>query len=231
MTVDAVLFDLDDTLLEYRRSPAELLAESFATAGVDPLFAVDDYYDRYDDFAEAHDDPDALRRDCFATLAAEAGGDRETGRRVADAYATMRDHRDVQFRPGAREALDTLDGRYRLGIVTNGSPSMQRHKYDALGLNGQFEAVVHAGTEAPPKPDPEPFRVALSGLDATADRAIHVGNSHGSDVLGAHNAGVGSVWIPATDYDRRTAEGRDVEPDHALDSLAALPGLVAELDG
>jgi putative hydrolase of the HAD superfamily len=234
VTVDAVLFDLDDTLLEYRRSPADLLDASFAAAGVEPVFGVDDYYDRYDEFAAEHDDADALRRTCFEALAAEGGADPAVGRRVAAEYATMRDHRDVQFRPGAREALDALAGDYRLGIVTNGAPSTQRPKYDALGLHDdgrfRFGAVIHAGTDTPPKPDPTPFRLALDTLDAVPDRAIHVGNSHPADVVGARNAGVASVWIPATDYDRRQAEGRDVDPDHALDSLAGLPALVDEAD-
>jgi putative hydrolase of the HAD superfamily len=231
VTLEAVLFDLDDTLLAYRTSPAELLAESFDHVGVDPLFPVDAYFDRYDEFREAHDDVDDLRAACFAALAEACGADPELGRRVAAVYADRRDQRDVRFLPGAEAALRAVRDHHGLaaGLVTNGARSMQTQKLDALGLDDAFDTVVYAGDEVPPKPDPEPFRTALSSLGVAADRAVHVGNSMQSDVAGAHAAGVRSVWVPATAYDRRGRDERDVDPHHELESLDAFPTVLDSL--
>jgi putative hydrolase of the HAD superfamily len=230
VSLDAVLLDLDDTILEYRRSPADLLAASFDAEGVDHLFEVDAYYDRYDEFRDRHEDVDDLRAACFAALAADRGADPDLGRRVAETYAAMRDHRDVRFRPGAETALAALRGRdLRVGLVTNGARSMQVHKLEALGLEDAFETVVYAGESVPAKPDPEPFRVALSALDVTADRTMHVGNSVESDVAGAHAAGIRSVWVPGADYDRRRRAVLDIDPHHELDTLSDLPALVDEV--
>jgi len=45
--VETVLFDLDDTLVRYRRSPEELLQASYDACGLDPIFPVEEYYERY----------------------------------------------------------------------------------------------------------------------------------------------------------------------------------------
>lgn len=193
---EAVLFDLDDTLCAYRRPGEELLAAAFETVGVEPFFEVEEYYDRYDEFAAGATGVDAIRADCFATLAAERGRDPATGRAVAAAYAAERDHADVRPLPGVPGVVRSLvaDG-YRVGLVTNGPPGIQRVKLEALGLTDAFGTTVFAGRETAPKPDPEPFRVALDRLGASPERAVHVGNAPGADVAGAAAAGLGAVLV------------------------------------
>jgi putative hydrolase of the HAD superfamily len=193
--VDAVLFDLDDTLCEYRLTTEDLLARSFERAGVDPLFTVDDYSDRYGDFVDRSDGIRDLRRQCFATLAEEAGAEPSDGERVAEHFSDERDHADVRPLPGAGSVVEAFADRYRLGIVTNGAPEMQTAKLEALSFSDAFETVVYAGYDVPAKPDPAPFYRGLDALDATPERAVHVGNSLESDVAGAAAAGLRSVWL------------------------------------
>jgi putative hydrolase of the HAD superfamily len=217
--VEAVLFDLDDTLLRYRRPPGEVLAAAFETVGVEPLFPVSAYYDRFSEFADRTGSMAELRRECFAALCRDRGHDPGVGREVADAYAAARDHRDVELLPGARETVERLASDYRLGVVTNGPPDAQRQKLDASGLEPTFDTVVYAGTDAPAKPAPEPFALALDNLGVDAAAAVHVGNSPESDVAGAHAAGLRSVWIPDVGRDSDEAS---VEADYRLGSLSEL---------
>ena len=193
--VEVVLFDVDDTLCRYRRSGAELLSLAFDRVGVDPFFGVEDYHERYPAFAAVTDDVESLREACFAALAEERDRDPALGRRVAVAFAEERDHRDVRPLPGAIEAVERLGVDHRLGVVTNGAPSMQGSKLEGLGLADTFEVVVFAGYDSAPKPDPDPFRRALRALSARPERAVHVGNSTGSDVAGALAAGVRAAWL------------------------------------
>ena len=214
--MDAVLFDLDDTLCAYRRHGREVLSEAFETVGIEPLFTVEDYYAAYDDYASDADTVEALREACFADLADEAGADPAVGRAVARAFAADRDHGNVAFLDGALEALDALSADYRLGLVTNGAPGMQAQKLDALGIRDRFEAVVHGGHDAPAKPSPEPFYTALEPMGVEPGQAVHVGNSLESDVAGARNAGVGAVWL------RNGEAAGDAVPDYTVDTLAEL---------
>jgi putative hydrolase of the HAD superfamily len=214
--VETVLFDLDDTLVTYNRTTEEVLAEAFAAVGTEPLFPVEAYFDRYEEFLRETDSIEALRKACFAAVAEERGHDPGLGRDVARAFNARRDHGDVRLLAGAREVLDAFAEEYRLGIVTNGPPDVQRPKLDRVDLDATFETVVFAGYDTAPKPETEPFHRALSALDSNPERAVHVGNSLASDVAGAHAAGLRSVWIPAYEEDV------EVDPHYSLDSLAAL---------
>jgi putative hydrolase of the HAD superfamily len=155
--VEAVLFDVDGTLCEYRRSGAELLAAAFEHEGVEPFFRVKAYYDRFEKFAAHHDGIDDLRAACFAAIAADRGRDRAIGHALAGHYAAARDHGEVRYLPDAREAIDALADEHRLGVVTNGRPNTQKPKLAALGLTDAFGTVVYAGHDVTPKPDPRRF--------------------------------------------------------------------------
>ncbi|RQH00471.1 HAD family hydrolase [Natrarchaeobius oligotrophus] len=217
--IDAVCFDLDDTLCTYSQPGSVALERAFERVGVDQPWEIEAYQTRYDDYLEESADVEDLRRRCFGDLAVEAGLDRETGWTVADEYGTVRDGAGVELLPGARDALEHFAEEYRLGLITNGAPGIQRTKLETTGVSDWFETVVCAGYDAPAKPDPEPFRVALEALESTPDRAIYVGNSLTSDVTGARAAGLRSVWIP----DGETVPERpEPEPDYTLESLAEL---------
>lgn len=213
--VEAVLFDIDDTLCEYRRPGREVLAAAFEDVGVEPFFDIETYESRYGEFVDATDTVEDLRVACFAAIAADSGRDPDLGRAVARAYADERDHGNVRFLPGAREAVEAFADEYRVGVVTNGAPGMQAAKLDALGLTDAFETVVYAGYDAPSKPDPEPFRRALAALDGDPNSTVHVGNSVVSDVAGAQAAGLRAAWL---------ADGSDPDPvpEYTLSSMVDL---------
>lgn len=220
MPPDAVLFDVDDTLCRYRRTGDELLAAAFERTGLEPFITRAEYHERYPEFVDDSDSMVDLRERCFAAIAESKGRDPGAGRRVARAYAAERDHGNVEPLPGVDEALSAVDD-LPVGVVTNGAPGMQSRKLDALGLADAFDVIVHAGYDAPAKPDPEPFDTALSALSASPDRTLHVGNSLRSDVAGAHAAGLGSVWVSAGD------ESPDPEPDHTITALTEFPSLLS----
>jgi len=222
---DAVLFDLDGTLVEYERSPGRLLDLAFESAGVEPFFDVEEYFDRFEDHLAPGVPITEGRANCFAAIADDCGRSSDLGRTVADAFADERDHARVERLPSAEDALSALATDHALGVVTNGPPEMQATKLESSGLDDYFETVVFGGHDAPAKPDPEPFEVALAELDASADRAIHVGNSLSSDVAGAHAAGLQSVWVPA-----ESGVEPEPEPHHSFSSLAGLAGLSSESD-
>jgi len=194
-TVAAVLFDLDDTLCRYERSPGELLAVAAERVGIEQPFPVGAYYRRFEEFAEDSEDMAELRERCFATLVAERGGDPADGRALARTYTDERDPTAVEPLPSAPEAVRRLGERYRLGLVTNGLRDAQRAKLEAIGLDDAFGATVYAGEPAhAAKPDPAPFHAATEALGVAPEEAVHVGDSR-PDVAGAAAAGLQSVLV------------------------------------
>ncbi|WP_227377733.1 HAD family hydrolase [Haladaptatus halobius] len=216
---EAILFDLDDTLVEYERSPGEVLQASFKIVGREPIFSVEEYYARYDEFAEKCDSMDELRSECFAVLAAANGYERQRGRDIAQIFSDERDQTNVKLLPSVTRVLNELSREYRLAIVTNGAPDAQQQKITAVNLERWIDTIVIAGHDVPPKPDTEPFERAMQSLNATSETTVHVGDSLETDIAGATAAGLDSIWISDRDGDK------DYTPTHQIKSIADLLSL------
>lgn len=216
--MDAVLFDLDDTLCRFRVSGQAVLEQAFDAIGHEPCFTLADYHGAWDRHVGDADGLRELRRRCFTELVESAGHDRSLGIELERAYDGIRDPTDVEPLPGAREVVTALGEDYRLGLVTNGHPEPQQAKLAAIALEDHFETVVYGGYDVPPKPAPDPFERVLSTLDVAAADAVHIGNSLGSDVAGARTAGLRSVWLRQPD----APDDPPAQPDDVVDSLVEL---------
>jgi putative hydrolase of the HAD superfamily len=214
--IAAVTFDLDGTLLEYERSPGAVLQQSYETLGIEPLFPVEEYYARYDEFASQYDSLERARAECFATLAADRGSDPEKGRAIAEAFRAERDQSRVVPLPGAERVLNAVSERYRTAIITNGAADAQRQKIAAVGFGECVQTVVVAGAECPAKPAVEPFERALDSLGVQPAETVHVGDSLETDVAGANAAGLESVLVG------ERSSTRDVEPTEWVESVQEL---------
>lgn len=126
------------------------------------------------------------------------------------------------FIAGADEALTALGERFRLGIVTNGIPDVQRVKLDNAGLSDRFEMIVVSGELGCGKPDPRIYAVALEEIGATAEETVMVGDNFRKDVTGAQDLGIRGVWISAG----RPSPDPSVTPFLTIDTLAKLPDLI-----
>ena len=125
--------------------------------------------------------------------------------------------------PGGEEALKSLAASYRLGMVTNGIPDVQRTKINATGIEKYFEAIVVSGELAIGKPRPEIYQHALDLLGASKEETIMVGDSFARDVEGSQAFGLRGVWIS---MGRPKPEG--VEPWLTIEALAELPAILAK---
>lgn len=213
--VCAVLFDLDHTLCRYDRSGAEILEDAFDAVGIDPFFTVDEYYAALPEFIDHDREPAVWREQAFAAIAERKGHVPDRGRTVADAYAERRDQTDVSCLPGARASLETLGQSYRLGLVTNGHPKVQRQKLVTLSLNAHFETIVFAGYDTPTKPDPAPFERAIEELGANPNATLVVGDSLEADVAGAKEVGMHAARVA----NGENIDRDDPQPDYVLDTL------------
>ena len=71
-----------------------------------------------------------------------------------------------KLQPGARSVLRTLDGRFKLALVSSGSRARVRRQLRELELNALFLAKVCSEDAPRRKPHPAPLRMALGKLDA-----------------------------------------------------------------
>jgi len=129
-----------------------------------------------------------------APLAAQGVSDPALPRSLAAHFMTAR--RRFPAFPCIADVLTALRrSGYLLGIVTNGVPDLQREKIAGCGLADQFQAAVVSGEIDCGKPEPGIFRHICRQLGVEPAACVMVGDNPGRDVLGAHNAGMQSVWV------------------------------------
>lgn len=136
--------------------------------------------------------------------------------------------------PDSIETLEALRARgYRLGMVTNGSSDTQREKIARWKLERYFDEIVIESEFGRGKPDPGVFAKALAGTGAAPHEAWMVGDNLYADIGGARAAGIHSVWIhrerlpfpddPPAQPHRRI--GHFAELRAALDGAAGVDGV------
>jgi putative hydrolase of the HAD superfamily len=127
--------------------------------------------------------------------------------------------------PDAKEILTRLAPKYRIALLTNGAPDLQREKIAASSLQPFFDAIAVSGEHDIGKPKAEIFHRLLAELDTPADEAVMVGNSLERDIAGARNAGICSIWLRVPGSEEPDA----VTPDHTINGLIELPSLIEKI--
>jgi HAD superfamily hydrolase (TIGR01509 family) len=199
-----VLFDMDDTVFDHSLTCRDALAALRRETGHFRARSLVETWREYDRLLDlTHTDvmlgrrtSDDVRTERFLRLAEWAGRpvDAPTAREFSRTYRAhyQRLRRPV---PGAPEILQRLRGRTRLGIVTNNTRREQEEKLEYLGLTRSVDFLVTSEEVGVAKPDPAIFRVALERAEARPAEAVMIGDSWGSDVLGARAAGIPAVWF------------------------------------
>ncbi len=96
---------------------------------------------------------------------------------------------------GTLEMLDRLHALgLKVALVTSKNAAGTTRVLGALGLGGKFEVVISADDVTNPKPHPEPITKGLQALGVTAEESVYVGDSF-FDYESADAAGVPMVAV------------------------------------
>lgn len=113
---------------------------------------------------------------------------------------------------------------WRLGILTNGLPSTQRAKVEALGLTSRVDAVLYAEEHAPGgKPSRAAFDAAVAAVGGVSGRVVFVGDNVVKDIQGARAAGLLTIRVAAP------AARREADDADAIVTLEDVPVAAARL--
>ena len=128
--------------------------------------------------------------------------------------------------PGARQALSTLAGKYRLVVATNAADSSStqvRAALDRVGLGEHIEMVLTRHELMACKPSREFFNALALKLGANHADLIFVGDEFVNDVMGPHSAGWRTIWL---NPGRRLAPEAHPIQDAELQNLHQLPDVL-----
>ncbi|TOQ80831.1 HAD family hydrolase [Vibrio parahaemolyticus] len=102
------------------------------------------------------------------------------------------------FFPGVKEMLMDLRKHYKLVVITNGPIFSQHPKLKATQMDERVDHIIVGGEEPEEKPAASIFQKALNLVDIKPEEALHIGDSLATDIAGANNMGILSVWVNAT---------------------------------
>jgi putative hydrolase of the HAD superfamily len=202
----AVLFDLDDTLLDYSGSVADCwdaACTGAAETGIDPAALARTVHEVRawfwaDRDRHARERVDMLRAwTTIVSLALERLGrpSELVARAVADDFASRRMLSATLF-DDAVPCLTTLRREgFALGLVTNGDARLQREKLARHALAPLFDAILIEGEFGVGKPDVTVYRHVLGLLGIAPSAATMVGDNLEWDVVGAERAGLAGIWL------------------------------------
>jgi putative hydrolase of the HAD superfamily len=194
--IDAVLFDLDDTLFPQEAWLAgawDAVARAAEPAGVDPA-ALRAALRRI--AAEGSDRGGIIDRALRAVTAAPVA--------VGPLVDAFRRHRAGALAPYPRvpELVRRLRSVVPVGLVSDGDVGIQRDKLRAIGMEDAFDVVVWSdelGRDRR-KPAPAPFVRALELLGLPAARVVFVGDRPDKDISGASGVGMRSLRVRTGEY-------------------------------
>ncbi len=135
----------------------------------------------------------------------------------------------------AAAALDHWAG-HSLALITDGNPRTQASKVSALGLDAHFAKIVLTGALAPKGEMHKPHRRAFEIVETTqrkgrSDHFVYIGDNPAKDFVAPNAMGWTTVLVDrpawrATRIHRLAPAPEGGEPQHVVESLAALPRLL-----
>ncbi|MFI1015618.1 HAD family hydrolase [Streptomyces sp. NPDC020965] len=226
MTIRAVLWDVDDTIFDYRTADRDGLLSHLRAEGLaDGYTSADQALARWREITAEHwarftlgeVDWQGQRRDRVRSF---------SGRPLSDADADdWFDRYIVHYEaawslfPDTVAALDSLAGEYRQAILSNSSLQVQDHKLRVLGVRDRFEVVVCAAELGCAKPSARAFHTACEAIGLPPEEVAYVGDEPDIDARGAVEAGLLGIWLDRTGVGGRPELIR-------ITGLDQLPGLL-----
>jgi HAD superfamily hydrolase (TIGR01509 family) len=200
--VQAVVFDMDDTLLNWRQAEqaaiAQLAALHFAAHDV-PADQVRDVYNAVmaENFAAWKAKREWMYIDVRLRLLNERLRTHDR-LKVEDLVATFSREATskLEFLEGAEDAMRAARGSGRkTAILTNGRSEVQRPKVFAFGLHTEVDFVGITGELGVWKPDAMAFRLVLDNLGVEPAHALMVGDNEDFDITPAKALGMQTCWV------------------------------------
>lgn len=226
------LFDLDDTLLDFKASEQRSFDHTMRELGLPELPA--GLFASYQAinlalwkaFELGTVSKDFLKVDRFRQTFAANGLDLDP-EAASHLYLESLSH-NVVLVDGAQQLCETLAGIGEVGIITNGVEHIQQRRITASKLHLHLSFVATSDACGHAKPDSRFFdyTVKMARAFSHAETVI-VGDRLDADILGANRFGIESCWFNPDRLENETQARPTVEVTTLHEVIPALRGLVA----
>lgn len=221
-----LLFDADDTLLDFFRAEHDALCETLIEAGLPADGEAVSVYSGINDalwksLERGEVTKDRLRYLRFARFI-ETYGYNADARALADSYEHHLAGKSYLL-PGAEQTCRALFGKYKMYIITNGIVFIQKSRFGACAVHDLFERSFISDEIGVQKPARGFFDAVAAGIvDFDPQKALVIGDSLTSDIKGGIGYGLDTCWINR--YGRPVPEDMDIT--YVINDISELPALL-----
>lgn len=226
MQFEWLLFDLDDTLLEFKQPADEALESTFSQYSIDLDEAkVRTYHSINKSVWSAFEKNEisvkelpVKRMELFLQAIERFDVDPDV---FNDFYLDDLARRS-RYYPETEEVLEHLKGRVRMAIITNGLSRVQRYRWKHTTLSNYFEEIFISEEIGSPKPNQFFFDYVHGALERPRrERVMVVGDNPVSDIEGANNFGYVSCFV-----ERGYEQLLHQKADYVINDLRGLKNLI-----
>ncbi|EOS56895.1 MULTISPECIES: HAD family hydrolase [Paenibacillus] len=222
MQLKAILFDLDNTLMDrdhmFRSFAAQLTQECLVPMEETQREAL------IAEMIERDNDGYRPKEGFFQELLDWLPWRHKTSLEELKAYYNQHYMTYAKAMDYAEETLRYCrNQKLRLGIITNGHSKRQHEKIDLIHLRPYFDAIIVSGDVDIQKPDPRIYQLALDRLGVQAEETVIVGDHPRNDIWGAAQAGIRGIWLKRKhEWDESLEGGTPWRTVQELDEVPAL---------
>lgn len=224
-----ILFDLDDTLLDFHLAEKMALIKTLRRLNIEPK---DEMLKRYSELNLAQWkllEQKKLTLDEVMVRRYELLFDEyniEACAVNATQYYENQLAKGHFFIDGAEKLLNDLFYNYRLHLASNGSVKVQEGRIKSAGIEKYFDNIFISQRVGFDKPCLNFFEYCFLKIpDFKKSETLIMGDSLTSDIAGGNNAGITTVWFNRN----RTKNRSDVIPDYEIANLLDLVPLLKSI--
>lgn len=194
-----ILFDLDDTLLDFHLAEKTALSKTLRHLDIPPTEKILARYSeinlaQWKLLEQKKLTLDEVKERRYQLLFEEFNID--CCGRLATEYYENQLAVGHFFIDGAEELLKALFQNYRLYLVSNGSTDVQKSRIKSADIKKYFDSIFISQEVGFDKPCLSFFEYCFSKIpDFKKKETLIIGDSLSSDIAGGNNAGITTVWF------------------------------------
>lgn len=199
MSYKILLFDLDDTLLDFGANEIESLTKLFQQQGYtfsDELYRVYNSVNKqlWFDYENGNITLDEIFNSRFSETMLKLG-------KMIDGMGWENQYQELlsngyQLIEGSLEMCQSLSTSHRMFVITNGITKTQIKRLKQAGLYGFFEDIFDSQSVGFQKPSKEFFDYVMGHIkDFKVREALIIGDSLNTDIKGGLLSGIDTCWF------------------------------------
>ncbi|WP_064610038.1 YjjG family noncanonical pyrimidine nucleotidase [Streptobacillus moniliformis] len=193
-----LLFDLDNTLLDFNQSEENALNEFLIEEGVDNIEEFKEIYKMenkklWEKLEKNLISSEELINTRFS-LVFNRFGIKKDGKEMSEKYSKMIGKQGIEIK-GASNFLEKIYKKYEIYAATNGLKEIQNNRLNNSKIKKYIKKVYISQEIGSSKPSKNFFESIEKDLGFNKKEVLMIGDSLSADILGANNYGIDSIWF------------------------------------